>query len=63
MRGGERTRVGGGTKGTEQEAKKRGQEWRVADGQGSPKIKWGRLGKRVVPPSLPPPSFIFLRAP
>lgn len=39
MSGGERTRAGEGTKGTEEEAKERGQEWRVADGQGPPKVK------------------------
>lgn len=44
-------------KGTEEEAKKRGQECRVADGSGSPKVKGGgRLGKREVPPI---PSAIF----
>lgn len=58
MSGGEGTRVGEGTKGTEEEARKRAQEWRVADGQGYPKVKGGRLGKKEVPSFLPPPSFI-----
>lgn len=49
-------------KGTEEEAKKRGQECRVAAGFGSPTVKGGRLGKREVPPFLPP-SFISLIVP
>lgn len=60
--GGEGTRVREGTKGTEEEAEKRGRECRVADGSGSPKVKGGRLGKREVPPFLPP-SFISLIVP
>lgn len=56
-------KVGEGTKGTEEEAKERDREQRVADGQGSPKVKWGRLGKREMPPFLPPPSFISLVVP
>lgn len=61
--GGAGTRVREGTRGTEEEAKKRGPQWRVADGSGYPTIKAGKLRKREVPPFLLPPSFISLRVP
>lgn len=51
-------------KGTEEEAKKRGQECRVADGSGSPKVKGGEAGEEGGAPHsfrhlLSPSSFLM----
>lgn len=58
MSGGEGTRVREGTEGTEEEAKKRDQEWRMVDGQGSPEIKGRRLENKGAP--IPSSAIFYL---
>lgn len=60
---GEGTRVREGTEGTEEEAKKRDQQWSMVDGQGSPEMKGRRLEKRVAPTFPPLPSFLPILVP